>query len=415
MSEKITYTPPPDKSLTIRAIVIAALTGKKTKIKNALICDDTIHTIKLLKKLGCSIKINGKTITVKGKGLYGYHGNIKLNTGESALLLRLILPILLNQKSKYIITGKKTILRRNFSDTIIALQKLGSSIKHNSYHLPFIIYPSQLSGGSFKTSSAQVKSMLLLLSLYGVKIKIKEIKKTRNHTENILRYLGVKITLNNGWISAKGKLSSKNMLIPGDFSSASFFIVTAMIKKIPLTVKNTVLNQTRTGLLKILKKSGVSVIIKKRKKTMNEESADITFIPPKEFKPITVKNITDMIDEFPIISVFLSYINGKSKIRVDKALSNKESDRIKSTLEILKKLKTLIKYDDKYITIRGGNPRKINFINSHSDHRIAMTAGVIKALNNHLLNIKGKECVSKTYPDFWKDFNRYFLKYSYGD
>ncbi|MGC8866776.1 MAG: hypothetical protein ACP5PA_01010, partial [Elusimicrobiales bacterium] len=130
--------------------------------------------------------------------------------------------------------------------------------------------------------------------------------------------------------------------------------------------------------------------------------------PSQILKSAVVKDITDMIDEFMLAAILLSYALGKSTLYVEKTLSNKESDRILLTIEILKKMNTFKKYDGKKIEIVGGNPQKIKFIDTHSDHRAAMAGGVLKIINNPSIKISDTKCVSKTYPNFWKDIKRYF-------
>ena len=163
---KIIYTPPPDKSITIRALVLGALCGKKIKIKNPLYCDDTKNAIKALKKLGCLIKTEKNELLIKGPGMYGWKKNVTINVGESALFLRLILGVLINQQAGYTINGEKTILRRNFKDTIHPFIKMNAKIVHSNWHLPLIISPSTISPAMIETSSAQVKSSFLIQSLY---------------------------------------------------------------------------------------------------------------------------------------------------------------------------------------------------------------------------------------------------------
>lgn len=412
-NKKIIYIPPPDKSITIRALVISSLLNKKIEIKNPLIAEDSLFTIKALKKLGCKINIKDKKLYIKGVGLYGFKKNITINIGQSALLLRLLLPILINQKAKYKIIGKKTIIRRNFKDTIIPFMKLGAKIEHNNWHLPLKIYPSKLDKGFFETDSAQLKSSLLIASLYKKNIMVKEKTKTRDHTENLLNYLGIRLKQEKGYLTVdhyKSVWKPKNITIYGDFSSAAPFITTATLTNREIIVKNCFINKRRIGFLDALKKTGCKIKIKNKRFEINEVIGDIYIKPPKTIKPIKIKDITTMIDETLFLSVVLSYAKGTSIISNTKKLKNKESNREKVILEILKKLGSFAYYKNGVLKIKGKpkNLKKIDFINSYQDHRVAMLGGVLKAINNPALKIIDHNCVEKTYPDFWKDLKKTF-------
>lgn len=404
----IVYKPPSDKSITIRCLVLAAISGERILVKNPLLCDDTFSSIKALKKLGCRVSYINNNFEIKGPGLYGFKRNISINVGESGLFLRLILPILLNQNGRYKISGKKTILRRNFKDTIQPFIKLGANIKHSKWHLPFIIYSSKISNGSFETNSAQVKSSLLIASLYGSNIWVREISKLRDHTENILKYLGVRIMNDGGFIKTNGNIKPKDFEIYGDVSSASAIITVAVLKRIPIKVKECFLNKRRLGFFYMLKKAGVSVHFDVKKKIMNEPVGNIEIIPSKKFFSVSIYNISDMIDEIPLACLILSHAEGVSEIHGISRISNKESDRLRFVIDMLKELGSFVSYEKDTLIIKGGRLNKIRSIETDSDHRIAMVGGVIKAINNPLVKIIQSSCVSKTYPQFWEDMERLF-------
>ncbi len=409
MEKQIIYTPPPDKSITIRALVLASLSPKKTEIINPLISDDTLNTIKTLRKLGAKISINKNKITVIGFDKKNAR-KTKINVGESALLLNLLLPILLNQKHIYIINGKKTILTRNFKQTIKAFKELGAKIEHKNFKLPVITYPSRLKSKTLKVMSAQTKSALLLASLYGTKIKIKDPLKTRDHTEKMLELYGAKLKRKNNmiWIS-KAIFKPRNTKIPGDISQAAVFITLAILLKRKITIKNCGINPLRTGFLNSISKMGVKVKFKNKKIISNEKVADIVITPEEKLKPIRLKNITSLIDEIMLLCLLSSTARGKSIIKNIQALKNKESNRAKTIHEILKKLgvKTLLKKNE--IIIEGPTDFKpVNEIDTQQDHRVAMVGGILKKIINKRLKIKNPECVKKTYPNFWKDINSFF-------
>ncbi|MEF3280492.1 MAG: hypothetical protein K6357_05960 [Elusimicrobiota bacterium] len=409
MKNKIIYIPPPDKSITIRDLVLSSLSDKKIKILNPLISEDSLNTIKNLRRLGAKIKINSKSIEIKGFGKYGAK-KAQINVGESALLLRLLLPILLNQKFPYKINGQKTILRRSFKQDILIFKKMGAKIKHNNFKLPIQTYPSILKPLNFKTSSAQTKSALLIASLYSGPIKIKETFLTRDHTERILKVFG--ITTHKAGKSiyiTKNKLTPKNIEVPGDISQAAVFITIALLLKKEIVIKNCGINPKRIGFLKAISEMGAKILFKNKKVISNEPIADIHIKPPKNLKPIVIKeDITTMIDEIMPLALIMAKAKGKSEIHHINLLKNKESDRFSNIFLILKKLGVRVKRTKNKLTIIGPSDfKKIKSLDPQKDHRVAMIGGLLKIINNPEIKIKDKDSVSKTYSSFWKDLRNY--------
>ncbi|NLH39924.1 MAG: 3-phosphoshikimate 1-carboxyvinyltransferase [Elusimicrobia bacterium] len=409
MSEKkIIYYPPADKSITVRALVIASLCSEKIIIKNPLISDDTVNSVKALIRLGVNIKNGSDFIEVTGKCKYGFHQR-DIDCGESALFLRLILPVLLNQKKTYRITGKKTLLRRSFKDTLSAFESMGAHIKHNNYHLPITVYPSELKPVKYRTSSAQTKSSLLIASLYTKEIKIIEDVKTREHTERILEYLGCEIKKNgNKLYIAKNQLMAKNLEICGDISQAAVFITISLFIGREILVKNCGINPLRTGFLKAISDMGVVVKINNKRYISNELVGDILIKPPKILKAIKIYNITPLIDEVFLIALLMASADGVSEIKNTEMIRNKESDRENEIINLLHMLGVSFKKKKNSIVIYGTKSfKKISCIDTKGDHRLAMVAGVLKIINNPKIKVKNKSCVSKTYPDFWDDLIKF--------
>jgi len=409
MKNEIIYTPPPDKSITIRWLVISSISNKKTVIINPLFCDDTINTIKTLQKLGVKIKIENKKIIVWGKSLKDFKKEI-INVGESALLLNLILPILINQKHTYKIYGKKTILRRSFKETITSLSKLGAKIEHNNFKLPFKTFPSKLKSKLIKTSSAQVKSLVLISGIYIGKIKIKENLITRDHTEIILKKCGCKINIKGNLIELKSvKLNTPNKVtIVGDISNASPFITLAILIGKKIIIKNCGVNPRRTGFLKKIKEAGIKVKFKNKRIISGEKVSDIFITPSKNLKGLKIKRneIPYFIDEFMLLCLILGKAKNASIIYGVDRLKNKESDRLKETINILKKLGVRTKYNKNKLIIypvkKFKNPE---IIDTKNDHRIAMLGGILKKIFTNI-KIKKPNCVKKTYPSFFNDIGK---------
>lgn len=404
---KIIYTLPPDKSLTIRVLVLSSLIKGKTKIINPLISDDTIAAIENLKKLGVKIKRSKNYIIVNGIGLYGFK-KTDIDVRESALFLRMILPVLFFQKHSYKIKGRKTILKRNFKETLDAFIKMGAKIEHNNYFLPFKTYPSKLKPIIYKTTSAQTKSSLLIASLYVDQIKIIDPKKTRDHTERLLEYLGCRIKKEKEVIQIiKKDIKPKDITISGDISQASVFITLTILLNQNIVVKKCLVNKTRTGFINAIKKMGVKLKYKNKKILSNESVADIHIYPKDKLRRIIIKDITPIIDEVMLLSLLCSKANGKSVIKNIRQIENKESNRYKKIVEILSKLGVRFKKEDNKLIIYGPNEfSEIDFIDTSNDHRVAMLAGIIEKIQGKKIKIKNRQCVKKTYPNFWKDINR---------
>jgi len=408
MKNEIIYTPPADKSITIRALVISALAEGKSIITNPLLSDDTLNTIKALKKLGVRIKIKDKKITVYGNGLYGFK-KAKINVGESALLLNLLLPVVLNQKYIYEITGRKTILKRNFKETIKALTKLGANIKHHNFKLPIKTYPSSLKPKTIRTSSAQTKSTLLISGLYTGRTKIIENLITRDHTEIMLKKYGCKIKTNNKSIELiKENLKPQKIYIPGDISQASVFITLVILTNKKILIKNCGINPRRLGFINQIKKAGIKAKCLNRKIISGEATADIYIEPIPKIKGLNIKkrDLPSFIDEFILLSLILSKAKDKSVIEGVDRLKNKESNRLEETIKMLKKLGVRSEYQkDKLIIYPVKEFENPKTIDTKNDHRIAMVAGILKKIFSDM-KIKKSGCVKKTYPDFFKDINK---------
>lgn len=411
----------PDKSISHRAIILSSIANGKSIIKNPLLSDDCINTIKIFKNLGVDIKFIKNTLIVHGVGLYGLKSSKNyLDVGNSGTSIRLISGILAMQKFSSTITGDDSIKKRPMKRIINPLTLMGANIKSNNGLAPIQFCPPiSIKNIEYDTnsSSAQVKSCLMLASLYtnGKNIIIENFK-SRNHTELMLQKFGIKV------IEKKDELSDKNIIeinggtdlkatninIPGDISSASFLIVAALITPdLSICIKNVGLNPTRTGIIDVCKNMGAKINIHNYINDY-EPYGDIDIEFTKDLKGIEIKGsiIPRLIDEIPIISLLATQANGTTKISGISDLKNKESNRIKLITENLKRCGCNISSDDDSIIIYGKSKLKGADIITNCDHRIAMMFEIASLISENPCNIDNKTCINTSYPRFYEDLKK---------
>ncbi len=411
-----------DKSISHRALILAAMSTGKTTISNLLESDDVIRTLKILKQLGIKIIKDGNKWLVYGNGTSGFiEPEESLNCGNSGTTARLMIGAVSSNPISCSFIGDKSLSKRSMSRVTKHLEKIGATVHiTNEDYLPLLISGSdQLlpMKHNIQKASAQIKSALILASLnIQGKTKIIENIPTRDHTERLLRYLNVNIKikkLNKGikQIELNGpyEIKSKNIEVAGDPSSAAFFIVGALIiPKSKITLKNIMLNPTRVAFLKVLKKMGGKIQVKKTKSICGEDVGNIN-VEHSFLKGINISSSQSafLIDEYPILSIAASQAKGKTFMKGLEELRYKESDRIKSIVFNFRKLgiDILESKDNLIITGKQLNINKTIRIKSFDDHRIAMSFSILNILCNKKLKIDNKKCISISYPDFEKHLN----------
>ncbi|MCX5785507.1 MAG: 3-phosphoshikimate 1-carboxyvinyltransferase [Elusimicrobia bacterium] len=411
-----TYTPPPDKSITIRALLLGAIAEGRVNIKNPLLCEDTSATLSCLKTLGVKFHISKKQITVEGRGLKGLTPPMRpLNAGESGATMRLMAGLLAGQGFDSVITGRDSLLKRPMARVTEPLSAMGAGISSRGGRPPLKITGSPLAGTRLILSapSAQVKSAALIAGLYAAgRTSVTERFKTRDHTERLLKHFGAKIkVIGLKTILKPGPLKAGRIKIPGDISSAAPFLAAAcLLKGSKHIIKDTGLNPGRLGFIQALSAMGANIGL--TVKTSNPEPAGDIFIWGSALKGIRIKpaRIPAMIDEIPLLALVATQAEGTTVLPGLGELRFKESDRVQSTLALLKAfgLKAEIKKDA--LTIRG--PQKIiggKPVDTFNDHRIAMAAAVGSLLAEKPVKIKNAGCVKKSYPAFFSDFKKVFL------
>jgi 3-phosphoshikimate 1-carboxyvinyltransferase len=418
-----------DKSISHRALIISAMSIGKTRITNLLESDDVMRTLKILRELGVKIIKDGDYWLVYGNGTNGFVEPDKpLNCGNSGTTARLMIGAVSSNPINCSFIGDNSLSKRSMSRVTKYLEKIGAVVQLTKKdYLPlFISGNDKLLPMTHKIqkASAQIKSALILaaLNIHG-RTKIIEKTPTRDHTERLLKFLNVnfhikKIKNKSNQIELNGpcEIKSKNIEVAGDPSSASFFIVGALIiPKSKITLKNVMLNPSRTAFLKVLKSMGGKLKIKKTKKVCGEEVGNIT-VEYSNLKGVNIPSSQSafLIDEYPILSIAASQAFGKTTMRGLDELRHKESDRINSIIYNLKKVGIDIYEKNNNLFIHGNKikVKKNTQIKSFNDHRIAMSFSILNVLFQNKLKIDNKKCISISYPDFQKHLN-YLSKKTY--
>ncbi len=415
-----------DKSISHRALILSAMSIGKTKITNLLESDDVMRTLNILKKLGVRIVKIGNNWFVNGNGTNGFmEPDSSLNCGNSGTTARLMIGAVSSNPINCTFVGDSSLSQRSMSRVTKHLEKMGAIIHITKKDfLPLIITGSDKllpMRHEIQKASAQIKSALMLaaLNIHG-KSKIIETIPTRDHTEKLLKFLKVKFKVKKSKNSSREiefngpyEIRSKNIEVAGDPSSASFFIVGALITpKSKITLKNVMLNPSRIEYLKILKSMGGKLIIKKIKKVCGEDIGNIT----AEYSNLKGINIPAsksayLIDEYPILAIAASRAKGKTEMKGLEELRHKESDRVNSIFYNLKKIGIDTKVENNNLQIYGNKVKVIKNIKikTFGDHRIAMAFSIFSVLHNNKLEIDNKKCISISYPDFEKHL-KYLLK-----
>ncbi|NLC17445.1 MAG: 3-phosphoshikimate 1-carboxyvinyltransferase [Clostridiales bacterium] len=404
---------PGDKSITHRAIMLNAIAEGEAKVYNALLGDDCLATIECMAKLGARISIEPDYIAVAGAKKI--KNSQELFVGNSGTTIRLLTGLLCGAGVSAELDGDESIRKRPMNRIIEPLGMMGAKITASEGgYAPLKIKSASLKGIEYKMSiaSAQVKSCLLLAGLFADgPTTIIEPVKTRNHTELMLTAMSADIiTRRNKIIISKSKLKSIDVYVPGDISSAAYLMVLATI--LPdsyIVLKNVGVNPTRTGILDILKICGAKITMLNRRTTSEEPVSDMLIQSADEIKPFVIGGdlIPRLIDEIPILAVLACFADGQSVIKDAQELKVKESNRIDTTVNMLKKMGARIEATNDGMIINGSGALMGGVeIDAGLDHRLAMCAAVAGAVSLDGVKIKNAQIADVSYPGFYKIFER---------
>jgi len=403
-----------DKSLSHRCILFSAIAEGTSKMTNLLNSGDTKATIDIFKELGVQIiEKDSNTFEVEGVGLRGLSKpNIELNALSSGTTARLLMGLLSKQNFESQLNGSDQLKRRPMKRIIDPLNECGAKIVSENNKLPVKILPSEYEFETVTTTkpSAQVKSALLLAALYNKNFPttISELIPTRDHSERMLDLMGVNsFRLGNSiTIQPVNFLKPINYKVPGDPSSAAFLLAIGVLISDKLVLKNILLNERRIGFIKTLKKMNANIRIENLQVVQNEPVGDIV-VSKSELVGVDIDSseVVDMVDEFPIFTLLASQAKGTTRVSGAEELRVKESDRIAAMAEFIIELGGTIKVFEDGFEINGDQDLKEGSVNTHDDHRIAMTAVVANICINRGIVANNIDCISDSYPSFFDDLS----------
>ena len=409
-------TVPGDKSISHRAVMFGALSKGTTEVTNFLQGADCLSTIDCFRRLGIAIENTSEKIIVHGKGLHGLTKSDKiLDVGNSGTTTRLISGILAGQNFETILNGDESIQSRPMKRIMEPLSLMGADIAslRDNNCAPLRIAGSPLHGIHYtsKVSSAQVKSCILLAGLYADGLtSVTEPSVSRNHTELMLRGFGANVVCRDktAAITPDPELIGQKIEVPGDISSAAYFIAAGLI--VPgseILVKNVGINPTRDGIIRVCQAMGADITLFNKREHGGEPVADI-LVRYSSLEATTIEGeiIPTLIDELPMIAVMACFAKGTTVIKDAAELKVKESDRIAVMVDNLSRMGAHITATDDGMIIEGGFPLHGAEIDSHLDHRIAMSFAVAALASEGETTIKDADCVKISYPNFYKELFR---------
>lgn len=409
-SVKGEITVPGDKSISHRAVMLGALADGTTHISGFLKGADCLSTIDCFRKMGIDIEVDGNNVTVHGKGLHGLKKPSEtLYTGNSGTTTRLLCGILSGQPFDTSITGDASICKRPMGRVTKPLSLMGADIENE--YCPLHIHGKSLKGIEYNmtVASAQVKTALILAALYaeGDTI-IHEIEKSRDHTEVMLSAMGADIEVDGLTIKVgkTEKLTPQDIVVPGDISSAAFFMVLgAVMPDSEITIKNVGINPTRTGIIDVFEDMGADMELVNKRSAAGEPVADI-IIRSSKLKGTTIGGsvIPRLIDELPVIAVASVFAEGKTVIKDAEELKVKETNRIRAVVDEFKKCGIDIIETDDGMIINGGKPIHGADFKTYGDHRMAMSLAILAQLAYGDSTLDDSKCVDVSYPTFFEHF-----------
>ncbi len=420
-------TVPGDKSISHRGIMFGAISNGLTEVTNFLQGADCLSTISCFRQLGIAIENDGSRVLVHGKGLRGLKkSELALDVGNSGTTLRLISGILAGQSFQSVLNGDVSIQKRPMKRIFTPLSEMGARfqcwdamhfpehpIKSSSGRAPFTIQGGNLKHIHYQSpiASAQIKSSVLLAGLYGDGItRVTEPVLSRNHTELMLAGFGANIlsTETTAAVWPEPVLEGQSIHVPGDISSAAYFIALGLISpNSELLIQNVGVNPTRSGILKAALAMGGNLTLLNERTVSGEPAADI-LVKSSSLHGTVIEGsiIPTLIDELPVIAVMAAFAEGSTVIKDAQELKVKESDRIASVTENLTAMGADITPTEDGMIINGGRSLHCARIRTYGDHRIAMSFAVAGLNADGETSFDDENCVTVSYPSFYQDVER---------
>lgn len=403
---------PGDKSISHRSVMFGAIAEGKTTVSNFLLGEDCFSTISCFKALGVNIETEDPNkIVIYGKGLEGLiEPQEILDVGNSGTTIRLMMGILSGRPFFSVLKGDQSIGKRPMTRVTKPLTQMGAVIdgREQGAFTPLSVRGGNLKGIEYTlpVASAQVKSSILFAGLQAEgSTTVYEPSKTRDHTERMIRQFGGEVTSDGLSVTVKGgqSLHGTDVHVPGDISSAAFFLVAgAIIPDSEIILKNVGLNPTRTGIIKVMKAMGADLEIINEQQDLFEPVGDLV-IRSSSLKGIVIEGdiIPKLIDEIPIIALLATQAEGTTIIRDAQELKVKETNRIDTVVGELLKLGARIEATDDGMIIHGKSSLQGGVVNSHGDHRIGMMLAIAALLSKQNVFLENPEAIAISYPKFF--------------
>ncbi len=408
---------PGDKSISHRAVMLAALAEGPSVIRNWLPAGDTLATLDIVRALGIVVEVDERSphawdLRVEGKGLNGLRKpGAPLDCRHAGTAIRLLAGLMSGQSFPSVLDGSEQLRKRPMNRVTGPLRLMGADIKAEEGHAPLTIRPATLHGIEYEmeVASAQVKSAILLAGLYtSDAVRIHQPGPARDHTERLLTAMGTIITNQEGWVMLSDappggrRLLPLDMTVPGDFSSAAFPIVAAsIVPDSEITIRQVGVNATRTGLLEILRGMGATVSIANQRVTGGEPIADVTVrFTDLRATDVGGNTVVRAIDEFPVWAVAAARAGGASTVRDAAELRVKEVDRIAVLAGELRRLGAEIDEHSDGFTVSGPASLRGAGVDSHDDHRLGMALAVAGLVAEGTTVVDDAACMADSFPGF---------------
>lgn len=409
---------PTDKSISHRTVMLGALAQGRSRVRNFLRAEDTLATVRCLQALGVTIKEQeqGEVLEIEGHGLKGIReASGILDCGNSGTTMRLLTGLAAGYPFMTILTGDDSLRQRPMARVVRPLLLMGATLdgRKNGAYAPLTIRGGRLRGIEYPlpVASAQVKSAILLagLNIEG-ETKLIEPAASRDHTERMLQAMGADLRREGDVIRLTGgkELQPQEFTVPGDISSAAFFLVGAsLVPGSELVLRDVGINPSRTGAITVLRQMGASIQVENERLVSGEAIADLVVksAPLKGIR-IEAESIPSLIDELPVLALAMALAEGESSVEGAEELRVKETDRIQAICTNLSALGVKTEETPDGFRVQGAETLKGGEVTSFGDHRLAMTMGIAGLISQGDIRLKGAEAVGVSYPHFWEDLDR---------
>jgi len=402
---------PGDKSISHRSVMLGAIANGVTTVRGFLRGEDNMATMGAFRAMGVRIEDDGETLSIYGQGLHGLKEPADVvDCGNSGTSIRLLTGLLAGQSFFSVLTGDQYLRKRPMKRVVEPLARMGARImgRDKGTLAPLAIYGDALNAIGYESpvSSAQVKSAIMLAGLYADgETSVREPSLSRDHSERMFRLFGASLGVFNNGVTVRGgtELTGQEIIVPGDISSAAFFMVAALITPgSELLIRNVGVNPTRTGVIDILKSMGGRIELLGEREVSGEPVADI-LVSSSRLKAVDIAGpvVPRAIDEFPAVCVAAACAEGRTTVRDARELRVKETDRIAAMATNLRTLGVAVEECDDGMDIIGVERLGGGIVESFGDHRIAMSLSVAGLVSQGGITIGDVDCVATSFPSFF--------------